>query len=80
MTQIEIPKKKRSKIQVRARLDGPKLANRLMILYDNRANKNILTKMRFEYNILKKFRDVITGTLQVKPNIYKYRQTVKVTG
>lgn len=72
-------KKKRVKSMGRINLTGPKLSNKLMVMYDNRANKNIFTKVRWDYNFGNGWKDTIMGNSRVKINFLKFKKNIKIT-
>ncbi|WAR23117.1 APLP-like protein [Mya arenaria] len=78
--QSEYTAKKRTKYTMRASLEGPKLKNKLMVLVDNRAQKNIFSKFRLDYDINRRWKDTITGSNRIKLNLYKTKQAAKITG
>lgn len=80
LQKVENPKRKRDRYTARLRLDGPRLANKLVLTIDNKAYKNIAGKMRLDYNINKKWKDTVKSDVRVKLNMLKYRQMVKMVG
>ncbi|KAH3831769.1 hypothetical protein DPMN_105039 [Dreissena polymorpha] len=78
MTQAYITAKKSSSYEVVATLNGPKLKNRLALKYDNRANKNVNTKVVLQYEIMKKeWSDTISVDGRLINNVMKNKQIIK---
>lgn len=71
---------KRTRMTMRVKADGPRFAAKYSVLLDNKGGTSFSGKTRLEYNVNRKWKDVMEGKGRMKISNYKFKQSVTLSG